>query len=78
MLKSKNKNLKSKFKKFYLINLIFQLGFTIITSIFTGVLLGVWLDKKMLTSPLFTLSGAGLGIVVSVISVWDDIKNLIR
>lgn len=74
----KNTNLKSKFKKFYLLNLTFQLGFTIILPILIGVLSGVWLDKKMLTSPLFTLIGVGLGILVSVIAVWDDIKNLIR
>ena len=38
-------------------------GFYIGLCIVGGVYLGVWLDKKVDISPLFTLLGLGLGLI---------------
>ena len=38
------------------------IGFYIAGCIVLGVVLGVWLDRKVDVSPLFTLLGLGLGL----------------
>lgn len=38
------------------------IGFYIAGCIVLGVVLGVWLDRKVDISPLFTLLGLGLGL----------------
>jgi len=40
-------------------------GFYIGLCIIGGVYLGVWLDKKVDISPLFTLLGLGLGLFIA-------------
>jgi F0F1-type ATP synthase assembly protein I len=40
-------------------------GFSIGACIIGGVYLGVWLDKKVDISPLFTLLGLGLGLFLA-------------
>ncbi len=40
-------------------------GFYIGLCIVGGVYLGVWLDKKVDISPLFTLLGLGLGLFIA-------------
>lgn len=40
-----------------------SLGLSVCFSIFIGLFLGVWLDKKFDTTPVLTLIGLGMGIV---------------
>ncbi|MBI2029124.1 AtpZ/AtpI family protein [Candidatus Gottesmanbacteria bacterium] len=52
-----------------------QLGFTISFPIAGGVLLGVFLDKKLGTAPSLTLLLLGLGVVVSFITLFRILKE---
>lgn len=53
-----------------------QLGFTISFPIAGGVLLGVFLDKKLGTAPTLTLLLLGLGVVVSFTTLIRILKEL--
>ena len=44
-------------------------GWFVAVSIAGGTLLGVWLDKKIDTSPVFTLVGLGFGLSVAILGV---------
>ena len=46
-----------------------QLSWTLLFSLLLPLLIGVWLDKKFHTSPLFVLLGAGLGILAATVGV---------
>ena len=48
-----------------------SLGLTVALSIFIGLFMGVWLDKKFETSPVLTLVFLGFGIAAGF-------RNLIR
>jgi len=44
------------------------------TAIILLTLLGHWLDQKFHTSAIFTLVGAGLGILYSLYEAWTALK----
>ncbi len=46
---------KRNFKFFYLLSLALQLGFFIVIPLIGFLFLGIFLDKKLSTSPLFTI-----------------------
>lgn len=59
-----------------LLNLAWELGYTIALPIVILGLGGAWLDKKIGTSPAFLLAGILLSLVLSGIGVYRRIKNL--
>ncbi len=52
-----------------------SLGFSVALSIFIGLFVGVWLDKKTGYSPLFTLVFLGLGIVAGFRNIFIAMKK---
>lgn len=46
-----------------------QLSWTLLFSLLLPLLIGIWLDERMDTSPLFVLIGAGLGILAATVGV---------
>lgn len=53
-------------------------GFFIGGSIVLGVVVGLWLDKRLGTSPILVLVGLILGIVVAFYGVYQMLLPLIR
>lgn len=45
------------------------LGWTMLFSLLMPLLVGIWLDGKLNTAPLFTLIGAVLGILAATVGV---------
>jgi F0F1-type ATP synthase assembly protein I len=58
------------------INLAWELGYTIALPIVILGLGGAWLDKKIGTSPLFLLIGIALSLIVSGVGIYRKVKNL--
>jgi F0F1-type ATP synthase assembly protein I len=56
-------------KKREALSLAFNLGWTMLFSLLIPLLAGVWLDKKLGTTPLFILIGAVLGILAATVGV---------
>jgi F0F1-type ATP synthase assembly protein I len=56
-------------KKGTAVGLAWDLSWTMLFSLVIPLLAGIWLDKKLSTAPLFTLIGAGLGILASTLGV---------
>jgi F0F1-type ATP synthase assembly protein I len=50
-------------------SLAWTLSWTILFSLLIPLLAGIWLDKKLGTSPLFVLIGAVLGILAATLGV---------
>ena len=51
-------------------------GFQIVATIFVGIMIGQWLDKKLHTSNnIYTLFGALLMILVALFQIVKMIKN---
>ena len=57
------------------IALIFQLGAIIIVATMLPLLIGLWLDSRLNTTPWITLVGLVLGIVLAVTSVYRTISS---
>lgn len=68
--------MKDKQKLYYLISLGFQLGFSLAIPLVVCIAGGVYLDKKFLTSPLFTLIGIILGLISSGYMLYKDLQPL--
>jgi F0F1-type ATP synthase assembly protein I len=49
--------------------LAINLGWTMLFSLLIPLLVGVWLDKRFATVPLFTLIGAVFGILAATVGV---------
>ena len=62
--------LDKKFKSYYLLSLVYQLGVSIIIPIVIGIFGGIFLDKKFDSKPLFTLIGIFLGLIFSAVGVY--------
>ena len=69
---------KGKSKSWYAFSLVFQLGFSLLIPLLISVGVGAWLDSKFSTSPLFTLIGLGIGMILAGCAVYADIKPLIK
>ncbi len=52
-------------------------GFFIGGSIMLGVVVGLWLDSKLNTSPILVIVGLVLGIVVAFLGVYQMLLPLI-
>lgn len=50
------------------------LGTIFVGNVVAGLVLGWLADRRWDTSPVFVLSGIGLGIVLAFISAWKQIK----
>jgi F0F1-type ATP synthase assembly protein I len=53
------------------------MGFSAAVMVALGVLLGLWLDSKIHTSPLFLLLGLALGLLGATMSVIKQIKTFL-
>ena len=53
-------------------------GWFISSCVVIGLLGGMWLDNKTDSSPLFVLSGIGLGLLVSGYSIYKTLAYIIR
>lgn len=56
-------------KKREALGLAINLSWTMLFSLLIPLLPGIWLDKKLGTTPLFTLIGATLGILAATLGV---------
>jgi F0F1-type ATP synthase assembly protein I len=56
-------------KKWDAVSLALNLGWTMLFSLLIPLLAGIWLDKKLGTTPLFILVGAVLGILAATVGV---------
>ena len=54
-----------------------ELGFMIVIPLLAGTLLGIYLDQRLGTKPIFILVGVAVGIAVSVVSIVRIIGSLI-
>ncbi|MFN2290728.1 MAG: AtpZ/AtpI family protein [Anaerolineae bacterium] len=50
-------------------SLAVNLGWTMLFSLLIPLLIGLWVDRKLGTTPLFTLIGAVLGILAATVGV---------
>jgi F0F1-type ATP synthase assembly protein I len=50
-------------------SLAWNLSWTMLFSLLIPLLVGIWLDRKLGTTPLFVLSGAVLGILAATVGV---------
>jgi|GEM_PF-728488 len=74
----KNMPRQNNFKVFYSLSLAWQLGFLIAIPIGGFMFLGFWADKSLETSPLFTMTGLIVGLVVTVYEVYHLLAPLIK
>ena len=56
-------------KKREALGLAMNLSWTMLFSLLLPLLAGIWLDKRLATMPLFTVSGALLGILAATVGV---------
>jgi F0F1-type ATP synthase assembly protein I len=56
-------------KKREALSLALNLSWTMVFSLVIPLLAGIWLDKKVGTTPLFTLIGAVLGMLAATVGV---------
>jgi len=69
---------KNGFKNFHAVSFAWQLGFIIAVPIVGFFLLGFWLDKKIGSSPLFLITGAVIGVIISIRGVYHLILPLLQ
>ena len=53
-------------------------GFFIVFWILAGVFLGLWLDNKFDTEPIFILSGLVVGLAIAIFGVYRMIRPLMN
>ena len=56
-------------KKREALGLALNLGWTMLFSLLLPLLVGIWLDKRLESLPLFTVIGAVLGILAATVGV---------
>ena len=54
------------------------LGWLVALSIVGGIMLGVWMDGKVGSSPLFMLIGLALGIGVAALGVYRTLSSFLN
>jgi F0F1-type ATP synthase assembly protein I len=67
--------MKKQTQFFYYLGLIIQVGLTFSISVFIGILIGIFFDKKLHTSPLFTIIFLIFGIIGGFTGVYKLIKE---
>ena len=60
---------RTQVKKREALSLALNLSWTMLFSLLLPLLAGLWLDKRLETSPLFVLIGAALGILAATLGV---------
>lgn len=60
------------------IALIIQLGTTIVVATLLPLLIGLWLDGRMNTTPWLTLIGLGIGVIAAVAAVYTTISSIYK
>lgn len=60
------------------VSVVLGMGFTFAAAVAIGVLLGVWLDGKAGTRPLFTLVLGALGFIAGLKELLRELKRLDR
>jgi len=56
-------------KKGEAMSMALNLSWTMLFSLLIPLLVGIWLDKRFDSSPLFLLLGAGLGVLAATVGV---------
>jgi len=69
---------KNESKFFYALSLGLQLGFMIIVPIGGFIFLGVWLDGKFNSLPLFSIVAIILGITITAYEIYHMLIPLIE
>ena len=59
-------------------SLVIQLTITVVVATFLPLLLGIWLDRQLHTSPLVTLSMMVLGITVGTVAVYRNVADVYK
>lgn len=59
-------------------SLVIQLTITVVVAAFLPLLLGIWLDRQLHTSPLITLFMMMLGITVGTIAVYRNVASVYK
>lgn len=59
----------------YYFGLVSQLGLTIVFSTLAGILIGIFLDKELRTSPFFVIIFTLIGILGGIYSVYKQIRQ---
>ncbi|HEX7593118.1 MAG TPA: AtpZ/AtpI family protein, partial [Anaerolineae bacterium] len=57
------------------IALILQLGAVIVVTTMLPLLIGIWLDGRINTTPWLTLLGLGVGVIAAVTAVYTTISS---
>ena len=66
------------FKLWYALSFALQLGFLVVVPLGGFILLGVWGDAILATSPLLLLVGAVVGVVVTAYEIYHMILSLME
>ena len=56
--------------------MIGEIGFIIAVPLLAAILAGIWVDRKLSTTPLFMILGLLLALTVSTITIGRKIKQL--
>jgi F0F1-type ATP synthase assembly protein I len=59
-------------------SLVIQLTSTVVVAAFLPLLLGIWLDRQLQTSPLITLFMMMLGITVGTVAVYRNVSGVYK
>ncbi|NLA05143.1 MAG: AtpZ/AtpI family protein [Firmicutes bacterium] len=58
------------------INLAISFGLTMVLTILLGVYGGLWLDRRLGSTPLFLLLGIFLGVGAGFYNLWSELSKL--
>jgi F0F1-type ATP synthase assembly protein I len=59
-------------------SLVIQLTITVVVAAFLPLLLGIWLDRQLHTSPFITLFMMMLGITVGTVLVYRNVADVYK
>jgi ATP synthase protein I len=51
------------------------IGFYLITPLLLGIFIGLYIDAKFGTKPIFTLVGIGLGVILTFVNLIKVTRN---
>lgn len=69
----KNENRSKAYSNFFELS---TLGITLVVSTFLGLAIGLFLDKKLKTSPLFTIIFLILGIIAGFVNIFKIVSKM--
>lgn len=58
------------------LNLAFSIGISMVLTMLLGIYGGLWLDRRLDSSPLFLLAGTFLGIGAGFYNLWSELSKL--